>query len=79
MNETQCIAQSQDYPQPTTSNSELRSINVQPLSRGYVLNVGCQSIAVSNKDSLKQLLNMYIDNPQQTEDDYYAGKILPKE
>lgn len=79
MNEAQCVTQSQDYPQPTSCNSELRNINIQPLSRGYVLNVGCQSIAVSNKDSLKQLLNMYIDNPQQTEDDYYAGKILPKE
>lgn len=59
-------------------HTEMRTINIQPLNRGYILNVGCQSIAVSSKRDLKILLRDYIDNPYQVEQDYYAGKILPK-
>jgi hypothetical protein len=62
-----------------TCQTEMRSINIQPLNRGYVVNVGCQSVAVSSKRELKRLLNDYIDDPYQVEQDYYAGKILPKE
>lgn len=79
MNETNCVPQSSDYPVNSTSNAEIRNINIQPLSRGYVLNVGCQSVAISTKAQLKEILNTYIDNPQQVEEDYYAGKFLPKE
>lgn len=79
MNETNCGLQNLDYPVNSTANAELRNINIQPLSRGYILNVGCQSVAISTKAQLKEILNAYIDNPQQVEEYYYAGKFLPKE
>lgn len=77
----QCEPQCEMNHINTTNNSiqGLRNINIQPLSRGYVLTVGCQSVAISTKEQLKAVLNAYIDNPKQVEEDYYADKFLPKE
>lgn len=62
----------------TIQNPPYREVFISPLNVGFVLKVGCQSIAVENKDDLVKYLTKYFDNPVQTEKDYYSREIFKK-
>lgn len=51
-------------------------IHITPLNSGFMLGVGCQSIAVESKSKLLQLLTDYINNPIVTEEQYRAGQLI---
>lgn len=73
-----------ELAQPTSAYqsdelSSYRPINIEPLNVGFILRVGCQSIAVENKDDLVKYLNKYFENPVQTEKDYYSRELFKKE
>jgi hypothetical protein len=42
-----------------------RQITIEPLNKGYVVKVGCQTVAIENKDRLIDLLTRYLRNPQE--------------
>jgi hypothetical protein len=54
----------------------LRSINIEPLNRGYVVRVGCQSFAIGTKRLLIDKLTQYLSDPQGTEDKWNKGELF---
>lgn len=67
-----------DYAQSETeapvldSSSELRSINIEPLSSGYKVKVGCQTVAVETSEKLVKMLGIYLKNPREFEKKWYS-------
>jgi hypothetical protein len=59
-----------------SSNGKIREIRLQQLNRGYVINVGCHSFAISTADELVEKLTEYIKNPNETEKKWFGGKLF---
>jgi hypothetical protein len=57
-------------------NGYVYPINVRPLDRGYMVEVGCKSFAITSKTELLELFSKYIHNPQETTDLYYSNKLF---
>lgn len=53
-------------------------ISIEPLNRGFVVRVGCQSLAVSSKQELVKLFNAYMENPKKVEKDWMGEGKLPE-
>jgi hypothetical protein len=54
----------------------LRSINIEPLNRGYVVRVGCQTFAIGTKKLLLVKLTEYLTDPQGTESKWNKGELF---
>lgn len=59
-----------------SSLSKIRDIHLQQLDKGFLIQVGCQRIAISSKKKLIRLLTVYIENPSETENLYNQGKLI---
>lgn len=55
---------------------KIRNIYLQQLDKGFLIEVGCQRIAISSKKKLIRLLTQYIENPSETENLYNQGKLI---
>lgn len=51
-------------------------IEIRPLSRGYVVNVGCQEMAVQDTETLIDKLSQYLRNPSETEQKYNENTLF---
>lgn len=49
------------------SSSSLREVHIKPLNSGYLVNVGCQSVAVETTETLLKTLGEYLNNPSEFE------------
>lgn len=49
------------------ASSSLREVIIRPLNSGYLVNVGCQSVAVETTETLLKALDEYLNNPLQFE------------
>jgi len=58
------------------SNSELRGISINPLSSGYMVKVGCQSVAVESTEKLIDMLNKYLTDPDDFERKWYSNNVI---
>jgi hypothetical protein len=58
---------------PYLSKESIRNISIEPLDSGYLVRVGCQSIAVETKEKLLLNLTSYINNPGTYEDIYFKN------
>ena len=63
---------------PVTAPVFRYNINIESLNRGFVVRVGCQSLAVSTKQELIKLFTAYIENPEQVETDWMMERKLPE-
>ncbi len=54
--------------------SHVREVNIKPLDSGYLVKVGCQSVAVETTESLLKALGEYLNNPTQFEKAWYKNK-----
>lgn len=54
---------------------KIRQINIEQLDYGYIVRVGCQTLAISDKSKLIASLIEYINEPGKTEDKYYERKL----
>lgn len=59
-----------------THNKFNHSINIEPLNRGFVIRVGCQSIAFETKEKMLKYLSEYLSDPNSFEAKYRAGEVL---
>ena len=59
-----------DVQDEAYSSSSLREVNIRPLSSGYLVNVGCQSVAVETTETLLKTLGEYLNNPTGFERDW---------
>ena len=56
------------------SSNHLREVNIKPLDSGYLVKVGCQSIAVESTETLIKALNDYLTNPDNFERAWFKNK-----
>lgn len=49
------------------------SVSVEPLNIGFILRVGCQSIAVSTKEDLIKFLTAYYTDTDRVVDSYHSS------
>mgnify|MGYP005608220895 CR=1 FL=1 len=62
-----------DFNSIVDSNSPtIRNINIEPLSSGYMVRVGCQTVAIETTDKLVEVLTRYLNDPQGVERAWYA-------
>jgi hypothetical protein len=51
----------------------LREVIITPLNSGYLVKVGCQSIAVETTKTLLKALGEYLENPNGFEENWYKN------
>jgi hypothetical protein len=62
-------------PQVEAYSSELRGISINPLNSGYMVKVGCQSVAVESTEKLIDMLNKYLTDPADFEKKWYSKNV----
>ncbi len=74
------IEETMEAPEPVMDlpYSNLREINIKPLSSGFLVNVGCQSVAVETVETLVSNLTAYLNNPMGFEKAWYSKKTQNK-
>ena len=53
----------------------IRSIHIQPVLNGFVVNVGCQTVVFNTMDGLAAALRAYSENPKLVEDQYFKEAV----
>jgi len=61
----------QDIGVDQASNSSAREITIRPLHSGYLVNVGCQQVAVETVDTLIKHLGAYLKHPSRYETKWF--------
>ena len=56
----------------------IRPIHIEQLDYGYVGRIGCQTMAISDKDVVIQMVTDYLNNPSRTETRWLAGTYFEK-
>jgi len=59
----------------TISNDNVRGVSINPLSSGYMVKVGCQSVAVESTERLIDMLNKYLTDPREFERKWYSKDV----
>ena len=59
------------------NNNNIYDINIKQLSYGYVVNIGCQSFAIENSETLIKGLSNYLKSPSECENIWMKDKRLP--
>lgn len=59
----------------TPYKGRLREINITPLNTGFVVRLGCQTLAINDKKKLLEELVNYFNNPAEVEKRYFAGEF----
>jgi len=67
---SKCADRSYLMPPPLNS-SHIREITITPLDLGFVVRVGCQTVAFTDKQALISAITKYLNNPEETEKAYY--------
>jgi len=57
-------------------SSEVKRIMISALHHGYLVEVGCQRIAIENVDKLVTTLRAYLKDPEETERRYSNRELL---
>ena len=69
-----------DQPMPMgaepKSSNKIRTINIEQLDYGYVVQVGCQRFAVETHKKVINALNEYMANPDETQRKWFAGEKI---
>lgn len=61
--------------EPMAMASQVRGISINPLSSGYMVKVGCQSVAVEKTETLIDMLNKYLTDPADFERKWYSKDV----
>ena len=62
----------------SVSTRKIRSINVEAADYGYIVRVGCQTVAVEDTKTLTNALTAYLADPRQFEKDWNKEQSLVK-
>jgi len=70
-------AVNREIPVPTpVQTNKIRQINIEEVNRGFIVRVGCHTFAISTKAELTTKLTEYINEPDKTEQKWYAGNLF---
>jgi hypothetical protein len=64
--------------QAESPSNHLREVNIKPLDSGYLVKVGCQSVAVETTEALVKALNDYLTRPEAFERAWFKNKNRSK-
>lgn len=64
------------YANSPENKLKAREITIRELNVGYIVNVGCQGIAIRSQEELLSLLTTYIQDPKGTEEKYHSGQLF---
>lgn len=67
-----------DEPMAKSGSNHIRNISIQQLSSGYLVNVGCNSVAVETPEKLIKNLTAYITNPSKFERKWFENDSANK-
>jgi len=70
-----CVSNEVAAPTPVQAN-KIRQINIEEVNRGFIVRVGCHTFAISTKAELTTKLTEYINEPDKTEQKWYAGNLF---
>lgn len=57
-------------------SSDVRPINVEKLSSGFIVRVGCQTVAVETTKKLTTMIGKYYENPYEFEKQWYSKDVV---
>ena len=57
---------------------ENHEIRIETLEYGYVLAVGCKRFAITDKETLLNMLTKYINNPAEIQKQYHTKTLIIK-
>ena len=60
--------------QAESPSNHLREVNIKPLDSGYLVKVGCQSVAVETTEALAKALNDYFTRPEAFERAWFKNR-----
>ena len=60
----------------TPEQNKIRKICIEEVHRGFIVNVGCHTFAISTKTELINNLIEYISEPHKTEEKWFAGNLF---
>jgi hypothetical protein len=60
------------------SSNNLYEVKIQPLNSGFLVNVGCQRVAVETPETLLKALKMYYNNPSEFQENWFKNKNINK-
>lgn len=55
--------------------SKIEDISIQQLDRGFIVRVGCQTMAISNVHELVNKLTAYLMQPDRIREQYFLGNF----
>lgn len=67
------IEDAMETPSPSKS---LRDVKITPLSSGFLVMVGCQTVAVETPEKLLAALAKYYENPSEFERKWYEKPVI---
>lgn len=65
-----------EQPQQIKEENIIRPLSIRQLSHGYIVEVGCQTLAIESASTLIAKLSEYILNPNSTEQKHKEGKLF---
>lgn len=71
-NETQCEQPTAAINQP----NKIRNILIKEVNRGFIVEVGCHTFAISTRAELTTKLTEYINEPDKTEKKWYDNNLF---
>lgn len=72
------VPQMEDGPtvnEEVAVSSTAKRIEISPLNYGYAVNVGCQSFAIENLDTLLNMISKYLKDPKTVEKQWFNKQL----
>lgn len=60
----------------SNSKGKIRNIQLREVNRGYIVDIGCHTFAISTAEELTEKLTEYIKDPSGAEDKWFSGKLF---
>ena len=67
---------SPNQPAQIPDRDTIKTISIRQLDHGYIVEVGCQTLAIESASKLATLFTEYVLNPSATEKKYREGKLI---
>jgi hypothetical protein len=63
---------------PAPKSSTMRELNIREVNRGFIVQAGCHTFAISTAKELTRLVTEYINDPSETERKWFEGKLMER-
>lgn len=70
------ISGAEDAMEAPSPSMSLRDVKITPLSSGFLVKVGCQSVAVETPEKLLAALSKYYEDPSEFERKWYSKAVI---